>query len=69
MPFDINEKEFFELKLEKLKNDIKNDYDARAKELEAQNIELKNQIDVLNEKMVEPKPIIDEDDDDYDYVI
>lgn len=70
MSLDINEKEFFEFKLEKLRNEIKNDYDVRAKELEAQNNELKNQIDILNSKMVEPKPIdLEDDDDNLNYVI
>lgn len=69
MSLEINEKDFFEFKLEKIKNEIKTEYDVLAKELEAQNNDLKNQIDILNAKMVEPKPVITEDNDDLDYVI
>lgn len=69
MSFNIDEKDFFEFKLEKIKNDIKDEYSAITKELEAQNKELKSQIDVLNSKMVEPKIIEVDENDDFDYVI
>ena len=69
MSFNIDEKDFFEFKLEKIKNEIKDEYSAITKELEAQNKELKSQIDVLNSKMVEPKIIEVDENDDFDYII
>lgn len=63
--------EFFEFKLEKLKNELNEKFEAKVKETAAENEKLKEQIDHLNNQLAqhETQQIDPEDDEDLNYTV
>lgn len=63
--------EFFEFKLEKLKNELNEKFEAKVKETMVENGKLKEQIDHLNNQLAQQdlKQIDPEDDEDLNYTV
>lgn len=63
--------DFFEFKLEKLKNELNEKLEAKVKETTAENEKLKEQIDHLNNQLAQQdlKQLDPEDDEDLNYSV